>query len=216
MARSAAAEPSSRQDNRRVGRGSARTRLLDAAVDVIRRQGFTATTVDDLCAAAGVTKGAFFHHFSSKEALAVAAAQHWTQTTGDFFAAADYHQAGTASARVLAYLDLRGALIQGGPEAFSCLAGTMVQEVYASHPDVRDACGDNILGHARSLEDDLREALADAGRDDIDPASLARHVMVVVQGSFVVAKAADDPSIVGDSLGHLRRYLTSLFEPARD
>lgn len=46
---------------------------LDLEVDVIRAQGLHATTVDDLCAAAGVTKGAFFHHFATKEALAVAA-----------------------------------------------------------------------------------------------------------------------------------------------
>lgn len=54
--------------------GSARARLLDAAVETIRTKGYSATTVDELCAAAGVTKGAFFHHFDTKEDLAVAAA----------------------------------------------------------------------------------------------------------------------------------------------
>ena len=55
-------------------RGSARTRLLEAARDIVRTKGFAATTVDDLCRAADVTKGAFFHHFASKDALGVAAA----------------------------------------------------------------------------------------------------------------------------------------------
>jgi TetR/AcrR family transcriptional repressor of nem operon len=46
---------------------SSKTRLLDAALTVIRTKGYAATTVDDICHAAGVTKGSFFHHFKSKD-----------------------------------------------------------------------------------------------------------------------------------------------------
>ena len=51
-----------------------RGKLLDAALTVIRTKGYTATTVDDICVAAGVTKGSFFHYFKSKEDLALASA----------------------------------------------------------------------------------------------------------------------------------------------
>eukprot|EP01042_Synura_sphagnicola_P034642 gene34642-44415_t len=88
-------------------RGNARTRLLEAARDVIRAKGFAATSVDDLCRAAAVTKGAFFHHFASKEALGVAAAEFWTQEVTPFFAAAPYHQPADALDRVLAYVAFR-------------------------------------------------------------------------------------------------------------
>jgi TetR/AcrR family transcriptional repressor of nem operon len=49
---------------------SARDKIVAAAIDLFRRNGYVATTVDEICAAAGVTKGAFFHHFESKEDLA--------------------------------------------------------------------------------------------------------------------------------------------------
>ena len=42
-------------------------RFLDAAVQVIRAKGYSAMTIDDVCLAAGLTKGSFFHHFKSKE-----------------------------------------------------------------------------------------------------------------------------------------------------
>lgn len=51
---------------------SAKTKILDAALSVIRAKGYAAATVDDLCEVAGVTKGPFFHHFRRKE-LGVAA-----------------------------------------------------------------------------------------------------------------------------------------------
>ena len=46
--------------------GGARCKLLDAAFAIIREKGYTATSVDELCAQAGVTKGAFFHHFQEQ------------------------------------------------------------------------------------------------------------------------------------------------------
>lgn len=188
-------------------RGSARTRLLDAAIDVIRASGLHATTVDDLCAAAGVTKGAFFHHFDTKEHLAVEAARHWSATTGELFAAAPYHDHVDPVDRVLGYVDFRAELIRGGTAEFTCLVGTMVQEAYATQPAVRDACYDSIFGHADTLVADITDALAHNGDTDTDPVSLARHTQAVLQGGFILAKAADDPSVATDTIAHLRRYL---------
>ena len=59
-----------------------RQKLLDAAVRLIRTKGYGATRVEDICAEAGLTKGAFFHHFPSKEALGVALAGYWSSSTG--------------------------------------------------------------------------------------------------------------------------------------
>jgi TetR/AcrR family transcriptional repressor of nem operon len=51
-------------------------KLLDAAVPVIRAKAYSAARVEDICADAGLTKGAFFHHLASKEAFVIAAAEH--------------------------------------------------------------------------------------------------------------------------------------------
>jgi TetR/AcrR family transcriptional repressor of nem operon len=191
-------------------RGAARASLLDAAVTVIRSKGYAATTVDDVCAAAGVSKGAFFHHFESKEALAVAAADHWSTTTGALFDGAEFHHLEHPADRVLGYLDLRAAIIEGPLAEFTCLVGTMAQETFESWPTIRDASGASILGHAATLEADIHAALIEAGHvDDADAEarSLAVHTQAVIQGAFVVAKAADDPDVARASIEHLRRYI---------
>jgi TetR/AcrR family transcriptional repressor of nem operon len=187
-----------------------KTKFLDAALRVIRAKGYTATRIEDICAAAGLTKGSFFHHFAGKEELAIAAAEHWSAVTGGVFVAAPYHDHADPLDRILAYVDFRKALLRGDLPEFTCLAGTMAQEVYATHPPIRDACGESISQHAATLEADVAAAMRHYGVAG-DPASLALYTQAVIQGAFVLAKAKHDPTVAADCLDHLRRYLELLF-----
>jgi TetR/AcrR family transcriptional repressor of nem operon len=197
-------------------RGDARTRLLEAARDVIRVKGFAATSVDDLCKAAGVTKGAFFHHFENKEALGVAAAIHWAETTSALFKDAPYHQHDDPLDRLLGYVEFRKSILEGDLAEFTCLVGTMTQEVYGSHPAIRDACAASIFGHAATLEPDIAEAMTTREiKADWTPASLATHTQAVLQGAFILAKATGDRAVALECVDHLQRYITLLFSPSR-
>jgi TetR/AcrR family transcriptional regulator, transcriptional repressor for nem operon len=193
-------------------RGDAKTRLLEAARDLIRAKGFAATTVSDLCEAAAVTKGSVFHHFKSKEALGVAAANYWAETTSSFFAGAPYHEPDDPLDRVLAYVAFRKSIIAGTLAEFTCLVGTMAQEVHSDWPAIRDACGESIFGHAETLKADIVCAMKERGIcGDWTAESLARHTQTVIQGAFVLAKAGNDPELVQESLDHLDRYIRLLF-----
>lgn len=179
---------------------------------MIRRQGFAATTVDDLCLAAEVTKGAFFHHFESKEALGVAAAEFWTETTTALFEKAPYHEPPDPLDRILAYIDFRKSLITGDIADWTCLAGTMTQEVYDANPAIRQACAASIFGHAETLIPDIQAAMDVHGiKGEWTAESLARHTQAVLQGAFILAKASGDPDTAKDSIDHLRRYIVYLF-----
>jgi TetR/AcrR family transcriptional regulator, transcriptional repressor for nem operon len=188
-----------------------RDKLLEAAIGLVREQGYSATSVDALCARAGVTKGAFFHHFPSKEALAVAAAERWSLNAEALFGGGEWHADPDPLARVLGYIDFRQGLLVGAPAAFSCLAGTLVQEAHETSPAIRDACRRSIFGHATTLEADFAAAIAARGVAGVTAQSLALHTQAVLQGGFILAKASGDPAPAIASVAHLRRYLMLLF-----
>lgn len=189
-----------------------KTKLLDAALRVIRTRGYTGTTIDDICLAAGVTKGSFFHHFKGKEDLAISAANYWAETTDAFFESAPYHAHSDPLDRVLGYIDFRKSILQGTLPEFTCLVGTMVQETFDTAPAIRDACERSISGHAATLAIDIAEAMKLHNiQADWTAESLALHTQAVLQGAFILAKAKGTAQIAADSVDHLRRYVEMLF-----
>jgi TetR/AcrR family transcriptional repressor of nem operon len=190
---------------------------MEAAFGLVRRQGLAATSVDEICAAAGVSKGAFFHHFKSKDELAAAAGYHWSAVTEPFFEAAPYHAPDDPLARVLGYIDLRGEMMAGEIAEFTCFAGTMVQEAWATSQAVRAGAWDSMSRHAEALVPDIEAATAARGIGDrVDARSLARHTVAVVQGAFILAKASGDPATGAETVRHLRRYVELLFAVPRE
>jgi TetR/AcrR family transcriptional regulator, transcriptional repressor for nem operon len=195
-----------------VETSNTKTKLLNAALTAIRAKGYTATTVDDICQAAGVTKGAFFHHFKSKEELAVEAARHWGAITSGLFASAPYRALQDPLDRVLAYVDFRKAILQGELPEYTCFAGTTIQEVYDTHPLIREACEKTISDHAAVVEADIAEAMRKYNiTGDWTAQSLALYTQAVLQGAFILAKAKHNAAVAGDCIDHLRRYIEMLF-----
>jgi TetR/AcrR family transcriptional repressor of nem operon len=197
-------------------RPDSKTKFLEAALQVIRAKGYGAATVDDICEAAGLTKGSFFHHFESKEELAVAAAAHFAARAEGLFAAAPYRRATDPLDRLLGYVDFRAAIMRGDLPDFTCLLGMMVQETYDTHPAIRKACDKHISDHAKTVSTDIAAAKRRyAPHAPWSPESLGLFTQAVIQGAFILAKAKHGPEVAVECLTHLRRYLETQFTPAK-
>ena len=196
----------------RPARGEARAQLIEAARSLVRHKGFAATSVDNLCAAAGVTKGAFFHHFPSKEALGVALIDDWTVTTGAMFAGHPYNSLPDPLDRAFGYLDLRREILGQPIPEFSCVAGTTVQEAYETSAPMREAAARSVSSGFQHVLPHLVAALEVHPVPGVTAESLAQQFQVAVQGGIILAKALNDPGPAREAFDHLERYLRLLFE----
>ena len=132
--------------------------------------------------------------------------------TSGLFASAPYQAVADPVDRLLAYVDFRKALLRGDLPDFTCLVGTMVQEVYDTHPALREACCQSITGHAGTLVPMIEEGMRERGiQAEWTAESLALYMQATIQGAFILAKARHDVGIAAACIDHLHRYLELLF-----
>lgn len=187
-------------------------KLLDASIQLMLAKGYTATTVDEICDLAKVTKGSFFHYFESKEAIAKAAIEVFFNRQSSLFAHAPFRQKPDALERVFGLLDLLAQMATDPHSPKSCLIGNFAQELSATHPEIRHAC-QNVFTHSvQAFAADLTAAKKHyKPKMDFDPESVAQLYLSVVQGSMVLSKAKQDAKPFQQNIAHLRRYVEFLF-----
>jgi len=189
-----------------------RQAIIDATIGLILRQGFTATTVDQICAGAACTKGAFFHHFKGKEAVGLAAIAAWGEFGTGLYSAA-WAEAGDALDQLDAMLDIMSGFTEREGPPCTCVVGMMAQELAAENTAVRDACTqelDRWTDHVvRLLERARDERQATA---EFDPEAIGWFLNSLWQGSMLVGKTRGDPATIRANIEIARRMVHSLFE----
>jgi TetR/AcrR family transcriptional repressor of nem operon len=192
-------------------RSQTKDRLLDVAHDLFLSQGFSATSVDEICRKAKITKGGFFHYFKSKEELGKSVLNRFCEASQRFIVEAAPQKHADPLERVFAHLDCVANYAKQGSKG--CLIASFTQEMSGSHPEIQAMCAEGLRGWAKMLKVDLelaREKYAPQTRLDI--AGLADHCVSVVEGAQVLAKATRNPSSVGKNIDHLKQYLKFLFK----
>ena len=193
-------------------------KLLDAGVSLMRHRGFNATTVDEVCAEAGVTKGGFFHYFKSKDDLATAAVDRFYEMKAKQFADAPFRGLADPLDRIFGRLDFVKESA-GGVKGLTkgCLFGMFAQEMSFSNPELRSLCQAKFAQIGKDFEGDLAEAKARyAPRAAFDPKNIAMLYVSIVQGSLMLAKASESNRVLVANIDQFRAYLQTLFGQSRN
>jgi TetR/AcrR family transcriptional repressor of nem operon len=187
-------------------------KLLDAAQLLMLAKGFTATSVDEICETAGLSKGSFFHYFESKEHLGKEVLGRYWLSVQQLVKEGSFRQKRDPLQRIYGYVDFVIVMANGGLLNQGCLVGTFAQELSDTHPEIRSECAKRFDQWAKALARDLGAAKAKyAPKERFSSQSVAEHFIAVLEGSLILAKAEQDMGVVEKNLRHFKRYLKSLF-----
>ena len=196
--------------NPRTEESETRTKLLDAAEELMLTRGYVAASVDGICSAAGLTKGSFFHYFKNKEELGKVLLRRFAERQSAAFAGA-CSEIEDPLERVYCMVD---CAIQGSrsPDMKGCLIGTFAQEISETHPELREICHASFEGFAASVGRDLVAAKERHAPDaDFDAQGLGAYFLSIAQGSMLMLKTHSEPATMERNLLHFREYLRTLY-----
>ena len=196
-----------------------RERILDSAQRLVLQRGFAGTSVDAVLAAASVTKGGFFHHFPSKQALGLALVERYAafdvQALEDFMATAET-ESDDAAQQLIAFVRL---FEEGAAELTAmqpgCMFVSFIYERELTAPGTEEIIAATIRAWRERVLGKLEQAAqAHPPVLDVDLPSLADSIFTTFEGGFVLARAMDEPDHLRRQLAHVRHYLELLFQAA--
>jgi TetR/AcrR family transcriptional repressor of nem operon len=196
-----------------------REKILREATRLFTLKGYHDTKLDEVLRAAGVTSGAFFHHFGSKEDLAFAVMDWYLELRRHELTQIEQGLGKAASddplAPVFRWLDATQERFRRRAERneAGCIFGNLSTALADTHDRFRqrlaDAFDQMALGFKPRLDVAARQCCP--GRR-LDTLALARYIIAIIEGSIILARAHQEPCFMARHFQFLKDYLRQTFQ----
>ncbi|WP_299620079.1 TetR/AcrR family transcriptional regulator [uncultured Tateyamaria sp.] len=183
-------------------RQDTRATLLNSAEDLVRRRGFDGVSFADLADGIGIRKASIHYHFATKGDLSLALIDRYRVVFLDRLAAINANTT-SASARLLAFLDLYRIAAEAGRSLCLCVALSVTQQALPA--ETRNLLAQFHRDVAAWLETVFRLAQSDGTvRAVTDPRAEAQAALAQVEGAQIMARSAADPARFEAAIDTLR------------
>jgi TetR/AcrR family transcriptional regulator, transcriptional repressor for nem operon len=185
-----------------AGRMDTREKLVRTAERLMLRDGYSAMRVDDVIRKAGLSKGSFYHLFDSKEALGLAALEHYYTDRVGRLAAGTFATETDPLRRAQGFLK-HASHVAADIWATGCLLASLAADAAGSNRAISNA----LKKRTSELRAMLVDLLSPFATREVTAADLADQFLVCIEGSIVLARIYDDPTYLRRGLDQFRRRL---------
>ncbi len=195
-----------------------RERLLEAAESAVLAKGFSATSIDELIAAVGITKSGFFYHFKDKGELAKALMLRYLEQDkallDGLFKRADELNEDPLHG-FLVGLKMFAEMMANLPEDYpGCLAASFAYQDQLFNREIRELNAAGMLSWRTRFRERLdRIAKRYPPRGEVDLDAMADMVSTLVEGGLILGRVLRDGTILPRQVLLYREFVRSVFAP---
>jgi TetR/AcrR family transcriptional regulator, transcriptional repressor for nem operon len=181
-----------------MARANLSEQLIQRGLETLYTNGFNASSVQDITAAAGVPKGSFYNHFASKEDFGVVAVQRYLQILSPILQIL-HNQNIAPLERLRSFYSELIALSEAQQCQRGCLLGNFGAELSDQHPSIRDSVSKAFETWAKLLSAVILEAQQNGSlRSNTSPELLASFILNAWQGAAMRAKVEQSRAPLDD------------------
>ena len=205
-----------------MGRDGAATRrkILTESKTLVLNNGFSGTSIDQILEKTGITKGAFFYHFKTKNDLARALMEKFAEEDMSHMEWAlqeTEQQKDVPLDRLLQFIQLFIDMMSNLKDPHpGCLYASYNHESNSFDEETMHLISDTILAWRNTMESLIKNVLKDY--DMVlkeDTKSLADAFTVIFEGGFILSKTLNEADLTAKQLKHLKNYFQLLFVPKK-
>ena len=198
------------------GPGSTRERILAAAEPMILGRGFAGTSLEEILKTTGLTKGAFFHHFSGKADLASALVERYQRNHAILFermaAEADQRSNDPLDATLLFLRRFEDFIAAHAKPPAGCIFAAYSHESGQFDPAVNTFIAKSLKRWAALYEARFQAILAHyKPKIAVTASELAEMIVAIIEGGLILSRSFGDVRLVARQSRQFRNYLDLLF-----
>lgn len=196
-----------------------KNRLMDIAERLILNNGYAAMSIEEVIKDAGITKGGFFYHFDSKNALAYALMQRYREVEAFVFSDLFKRSEELTSdplQQMLVFVKLFAEMMADMEELHpGCLVASITYESHQVNEQVKNITAEIVLDWRNLFRDKINKInLVYSPNTAVSSDDLADMLSTIIEGGIIVSRALNDPSILEKQLLEYRSYLGLLYKPS--
>lgn len=193
-----------------------RERVLEIAEEAVLAKGFSNTSIDEIIAAANLTKSGFFYHFKDKTDLAKALLERYLKNDNlvldEIFDRARDLSDDPLHAFLIG-LKLFAEMMEQLPEAHpGCMVAAIAYHDKQFNDDVRALNAQGVLAWRTRFKNVLDEIVERyPPRTALDLDHLADMISILVEGAIIISKVLGDPKVIADQVMLYRAFIQQIF-----
>lgn len=194
-----------------------REKILDGAQELILDLGYSGMKVDHILEHVGITKGAFFHHFKTKDDLAKALLRRFSEQDVQIYAETRERAEKLSDdplQQIIIFIRLFEDMFSELTEPYpGCLLASYLYELQQFDDETRDMLYEAFARWRTLLQEKFELILAKyPPKNPVSASHLADAFTVVLEGAFITGKAMNEPKVVTEQLRLFRNYVELLFD----